>query len=101
MMLVVARCVVDRYDNLDKTEELTTVGSQWFGKPAEYAMNRYAYYKCFKCQVRCLRGTLDASRPVIAGTGHELQGGGWRNLCLCLCLCVRVLRADPGSVLWR
>jgi hypothetical protein len=40
-----------KYDNLEKCEELVSAGSPWLGKPAEYAMNRYAYYRCFKCKV--------------------------------------------------
>lgn len=39
-----------KYDNLEKCEELVSAGSPWLGKPAEYAMNRYAYYRCFKCK---------------------------------------------------
>jgi E3 ubiquitin-protein ligase MYCBP2 len=39
-----------RYENLDKVPELTDAGSRFFGKPEAYAMHRFAYYLCFKCE---------------------------------------------------
>ena len=37
------------YENLTKCEAITTATSKYYQKPAEYAINRYAYYVCYKC----------------------------------------------------
>ena len=37
------------YENLTKCEAITSSTSKYYQKPAEYAMNRYAYYVCYKC----------------------------------------------------
>jgi RCR-type E3 ubiquitin transferase len=39
-----------RYEGLEKCEEISDEGSQFFEDPAGYAMDRYAYYTCFKCE---------------------------------------------------
>lgn len=38
------------YTGLDRSEDITTVGRPFYGKPADYAMDRFAYYLCHKCQ---------------------------------------------------
>ena len=37
---------------LEREKELTDRASVYFKKPQEYAMDRYAYYKCCKCKAR-------------------------------------------------
>ncbi|PIK37591.1 putative E3 ubiquitin-protein ligase MYCBP2 [Apostichopus japonicus] len=37
------------YEGLDKCEAVTTPGARYHNNPAGFAMNRYAYYVCFKC----------------------------------------------------
>ena len=37
------------YENLTKCEAITAPTSKYYQKPAEYAINRYAYYVCYKC----------------------------------------------------
>ncbi|XP_048243746.1 E3 ubiquitin-protein ligase MYCBP2-like isoform X7 [Haliotis rufescens] len=38
------------YEGLHKAEVITTRGARFFGDPAGFAMDRYAYYVCFKCK---------------------------------------------------
>ena len=38
------------YENLTKCEAITTANSKYYQKPAEYAINKYAYYVCYKCK---------------------------------------------------
>lgn len=38
------------YDGLTRSAEITTPGGPFHNKPAEYAMNRYAYYMCARCK---------------------------------------------------
>ncbi|XP_023247966.1 E3 ubiquitin-protein ligase highwire [Copidosoma floridanum] len=38
------------YEGLDKSEAVTTPGGRYYHDPAVYAMDRYAYYMCYKCQ---------------------------------------------------
>ena len=38
------------YENLTKCEAITASTSKYYQKPAEYAINRYAYYVCYKCK---------------------------------------------------
>ncbi|XP_052124547.1 E3 ubiquitin-protein ligase MYCBP2-like [Frankliniella occidentalis] len=37
------------YEGLHQTEAITTPGARFYNDPAAYAMDRYAYYVCFKC----------------------------------------------------
>jgi E3 ubiquitin-protein ligase MYCBP2 len=39
-----------KYENLEAAPELTTVGTEWYQNPAGWAMHKFAYYLCFKCQ---------------------------------------------------
>lgn len=39
-----------QYEGLDKAEAITTPGARFHGDPAGFAMERYAYYVCFKCK---------------------------------------------------
>lgn len=43
------------YEGLHKSEAITTPGARFHNDPAGFAMNRYAYYVCYKCKkVPCL-----------------------------------------------
>ena len=37
------------YENMTKCDAIVSETSKFYQKPAEYAMHRYAYYVCFKC----------------------------------------------------
>jgi E3 ubiquitin-protein ligase MYCBP2 len=37
------------YEGLHKVEAITTPGARFYNDPASYAMDRYAYYVCYKC----------------------------------------------------
>ena len=39
-----------QYENRDKAPEVTTPGAAYYGRPADYAMHKFAYYECFKCK---------------------------------------------------
>ncbi|XP_038063237.1 E3 ubiquitin-protein ligase MYCBP2-like isoform X3 [Patiria miniata] len=38
------------YEGLHNCEAITTPGARFYNDPAGFAMNRYAYYVCFKCK---------------------------------------------------
>lgn len=38
------------YEGLHKCEAITTPGARFYNDAAGFAMNRYAYYVCFKCK---------------------------------------------------
>ncbi|XP_043286736.1 E3 ubiquitin-protein ligase MYCBP2 isoform X2 [Venturia canescens] len=38
------------YEGLHKADAVTAVGGRYYQDPAAYAMDRYAYYVCYKCQ---------------------------------------------------
>lgn len=37
------------YEGLHTVEAITTPGTRYYNDPASYAMDRYAYYVCYKC----------------------------------------------------
>jgi E3 ubiquitin-protein ligase MYCBP2 len=37
------------YEGLHNVEAITTPGARFYNDPASYAMDRYAYYVCYKC----------------------------------------------------
>ena len=37
------------YEGLHKAEAITTPGARFYKDPAGFAMDRYAYYVCYKC----------------------------------------------------
>ncbi|CAE7920974.1 mycbp2, partial [Symbiodinium sp. KB8] len=39
-----------KYEGLDKHSDLQP-GGRYFGRPADFAMDQFAYYQCFKCKV--------------------------------------------------
>ena len=38
------------YEGLSKCDAVTTKGARFFGDPAGFSLERYAYYVCFKCK---------------------------------------------------
>ncbi|XP_069061349.1 E3 ubiquitin-protein ligase MYCBP2 isoform X13 [Pleurodeles waltl] len=57
------------YEGLHKSEAITTPGVRFYNDPASYAMNRYAYYVCFKCRKAYFGG--EARCDAEAGQGDE------------------------------
>lgn len=44
-----------QYEGLEKSDAITNANSPHYNKPDRYAMERYCYYQCYKCnQVRYL-----------------------------------------------
>lgn len=41
------------YEGLHTTEAITVQGSRFHNDPTSYAMDRYAYYVCYKCNKVC------------------------------------------------
>ena len=67
------------YEGLSKCEAVSTEGARWYNDPAGFAMERYAYYVCFKCGKAYFGG--EARRDLDAGAGdafnpEELVCGG-------------------------
>ena len=42
------------YEGLHKAEAITTAGTRFHNDPSGFAMDRYAYYVCFKCKKHLL-----------------------------------------------
>jgi len=40
-----------RSEGMDKDQELTDPSSRYYKDPASYALDRFAFYECFKCKV--------------------------------------------------
>ena len=67
------------YEGLSKCEAVSTEGARWYNDPAGFAMERYAYYVCFKCGKAYFGG--EARCDLDAGAGdafnpEELVCGG-------------------------
>lgn len=41
------------YEGLNTVEAIVTPGSRFYNDPDSYAMDKYAYYVCFKCKKVC------------------------------------------------
>ncbi|XP_029559556.1 E3 ubiquitin-protein ligase MYCBP2 isoform X1 [Salmo trutta] len=57
------------YEGLHKSEAITTPGARFHNDPAGFAMNRYAYYVCYKCQKAYFGG--EARCDAEAGKGDD------------------------------
>ncbi|XP_009302830.2 E3 ubiquitin-protein ligase MYCBP2 isoform X10 [Danio rerio] len=57
------------YEGLHKSEAITMSGARFFNNPAGFAMNRYAYYVCFKCKKAYFGG--EARCDAEAGQGDD------------------------------
>ena len=42
--------LVAEFEKKDKDPEIVEEGGQFFGRPLDFAMDKYNYYMCFKCQ---------------------------------------------------
>ena len=56
------------YEGLHKADAITRPGGRFFEDPASFAMERYAYYVCYKCK----------------------KVGGCVRVCVCVCVCVHL-----------
>lgn len=56
------------YEGLHKSEAITMSGARFYNNPAGFAMNRYAYYVCFKCKK--VRSSWN-SVPVLCGVHNS------------------------------
>jgi len=43
------------YEGLHKAEAITAPGGRFYNDPAAFAMDRYAYYVCYKCNKVIMR----------------------------------------------
>uniref|UniRef100_A0A671QW42 E3 ubiquitin-protein ligase MYCBP2 n=1 Tax=Sinocyclocheilus anshuiensis TaxID=1608454 RepID=A0A671QW42_9TELE len=57
------------YEGLHKSEAITMSGARFYNNPAGFAMNRYAYYVCFKCKKAYFGG--EARCDAEAGQGDD------------------------------
>ncbi|XP_063160577.1 E3 ubiquitin-protein ligase MYCBP2 isoform X3 [Candoia aspera] len=57
------------YEGLHKSEAITTPGARFYNDPAGFAMNRYAYYVCYKCRKAYFGG--EARCDAEAGQGDD------------------------------
>ncbi|XP_028848287.1 E3 ubiquitin-protein ligase MYCBP2 isoform X13 [Denticeps clupeoides] len=57
------------YEGLHKSEAITTPGARFCNDPAGFAMNRYAYYVCYKCKKAYFGG--EARCDAEAGQGDD------------------------------
>ncbi|EDL00496.1 pam, highwire, rpm 1, isoform CRA_a [Mus musculus] len=57
------------YEGLHKSEAITTPGVRFYNDAAGYAMNRYAYYVCYKCRKAYFGG--EARCDAEAGQGDD------------------------------
>ncbi|XDV30974.1 hypothetical protein PO909_033770, partial [Leuciscus waleckii] len=57
------------YEGLHKSEAITMSGARFHNNPAGFAMNRYAYYVCFKCKKAYFGG--EARCDAEAGQGDD------------------------------
>ena len=67
------------YEGLSRSEALTTEGARWFNNPTGFALYRYAYYVCFKCNKAYFGGEARCDQEAGAGdvfNPEELVCGG-------------------------
>ncbi|XP_072434050.1 E3 ubiquitin-protein ligase MYCBP2 isoform X14 [Chiloscyllium punctatum] len=57
------------YEGLHKSDAITTPGVRFYNDPAGFAMNRYAYYVCYKCKKAYFGG--EARCDAEAGQGDD------------------------------
>merc|ERR1719383_602850 len=59
------------YEGLSKCEAVAIEGTRWYNDPAGFAMDRYAYYVCFKCGKAYFGG--EARCDLEAGAGDAFN----------------------------
>ena len=57
------------YEGLSKCDAVVTKGARFFNDPAGFALERYAYYVCFKCKKAYYGGEVQCDAD--AGIGDE------------------------------
>lgn len=55
------------YEGLHKAEAITTPGARFYKDPAGFAMDRYAYYVCFKCNKAYYGGEARCDEQAVVG----------------------------------
>lgn len=76
---MISQKAVDRlaFEGLLNDEELKKVGGKYFGKPKEYALDRFAYYTCFKCKQPYFGGRRQCEEAAQEAEARlNPQGGG-------------------------
>jgi len=58
------------FEGLDKDEAFTSPTGRYYGRKEDYAMDRFAYYKCFKCQVPYFGGRRQCEEVAMANEGN-------------------------------
>jgi E3 ubiquitin-protein ligase MYCBP2 len=56
-----------KFENLHKAPEIVKPGGQFFQSPLAYAMHRFAYYPCFKCNKPYFGGMRACGAPAAVG----------------------------------
>ncbi|XP_055893471.1 E3 ubiquitin-protein ligase MYCBP2-like isoform X4 [Biomphalaria glabrata] len=67
------------YEGLDKAEAIATPGARFYQDPAGYAMDKYAYYVCYKCKKAYYGGEARCDEAIGGGDDFdpsELVCGG-------------------------
>ncbi|XP_035827428.1 E3 ubiquitin-protein ligase MYCBP2 isoform X3 [Aplysia californica] len=59
------------YEGLDRAEAITTPGARFYQDPAGFAMERYAYYVCFKCNKAYYGGEARCDEAVGGGDDFD------------------------------
>jgi len=62
-----------KFENLEKAPEIIKAGGQFFNKPLEYAMHRFAYYPCFKCKKPYFGGMRACGAPAAVGADGSFK----------------------------
>nr|CAD7199865.1 unnamed protein product [Timema douglasi] len=69
------------YEGLHKAEAITSPGARFYNDPASYAMDRYAYYVCYKCNKYSSSGMgKSVMRRAQNKHGYTLQMTGLQQL---------------------
>lgn len=53
------------YEGLHTVESVVTPGARFYNDPAAYAMDRYAYYVCYKCKKVRVPSRIIVEKPKI------------------------------------
>ena len=59
------------YEGLHKSEVITTPGARYYNDPAGFAMDRYAYYVCFKCNKAYYGGEARCDEQMQVGDDYN------------------------------
>ncbi|XP_013400127.1 E3 ubiquitin-protein ligase MYCBP2 [Lingula anatina] len=59
------------YEGLHKSEAITTAGARFYNDPAGFAMDRYAYYVCYKCKKAYYGGEARCDEQLEGGDDYD------------------------------